>query len=211
MPNRHEHKTLSFPHTFSETILISNMSSSANFEAVVYENKGEEPLLQKPYNTMDRVVFTRFKTSSLLLGLIVGFFIQFSTLGANYLVISMWGEDVVQTSQRDIVIFSLLWSLFTSTMAIVILAFLRNLVSASYHGEDLEEMILHMECRFVVGALIGVCTAWAATDAFLGMSVQIVYSCVTLVVALSWCRLMMWLFAPPARRTTESPDTLMIV
>ena len=97
-------------------------------------------------------------------------------------------------------------------MAIVVLAFLRNLVSASYRGEDFDELILHMECRFVVGALIGLCSAWAATDAMLGMSTQIFYSFGTLAVALSWCRIMMWFFSPvPQQRTMETPHLLMIV
>ena len=47
----------------------------------------------------------------------------------------------------------------------------------------------------MVGALIGVCMAWALTDMILGLSVQIVYSFVTLFVALGWCRLMMCCFA----------------
>jgi hypothetical protein len=186
------------------------MTSSTNFQAAIYENNTEVPLLQKQTRTMGQQVFTRFKATSLILGLLVGFFIQFSTLGANYLIISLWGADVMTTSQRDIVLFSLLWSFFTSTMAIVILAFLRNLVSASYDGEDFDDMVLHMECRFIVGALVGVCSAWAATDVMLGMSAQIVYSFATLAVALAWCRIMMWFFTPSVR-TIETPDVLMIV
>jgi hypothetical protein len=145
----------------------------------------------------------RFKMSSLCLGLLVGFFIQASTLGANYLVVTVSGENVMTTSKKDIVMFSLLWSLFTSFLAIVILAFLRNLVRATYEtdneeqNDQLDDVILHMECRFVVGALIGVCTAWALTDLILGLSVQIVYSFLTLGVALAWCKLMMWCFSYP--------------
>ena len=105
----------------------------------------------------------------------VGFFIQFSTLGANFLVIQIWGEDILNKSRNDIVCFSLLWSFFTSAMAIIILAFLRNIVSIAYLSvfqrsqQLVEEMVLNLECRFVVGALIGVCTAWTITDALMGM------------------------------------------
>ena len=76
--------------------------------------------------------FASFKRSSIVLGLLVGFFIQFSTLGANFLVITIWGEDVVTKTKSDIVTFSLLWSFFTSAMAIVILGFLRNLVTIAF-------------------------------------------------------------------------------
>ena len=93
---------------------------------------------------------------------------------------------------------------------------LRNLVQATYMTDDEEEndrvddMLLHMECRFVVGALVGVCGAWAITDAMMGLSVQIVYSVFTLIAALAWCQVMMWFFAAPARRTIDTPDILMI-
>ena len=158
-------------------------------------------------------------TSSLLLGLLVGFFIQFSTLGANYLVITVWGEDVLNSSKNEIITISVLWSLFTSSMAIVILAFLRNVIMVSYRGVDMDQWVLHVECRFVVGALVGVCSAWAFTDYMLGLAHQIVYSVATLAVSLLWCRFMLWMFTPAVdnndvskqRRTTDVPDILMIV
>jgi len=172
-----------------------------------------ENLIEKEDYQLDERVFGRFKFSSMILGLFIGFFIQFSTLGANFLVITIWGEAVITKSKRDIVIFSLLWSFFTSAMAIVILGFLRNVVSISFHAirrqsEDLlDDMILHMECRFVIGALVGVCLAWTMTDILLGMKAQILYSLITLVVALFWCRVMMWCFASkkPEKKSLEEP------
>ena len=158
------------------------------------------------------------KTSSLLLGLLVGFFIQFSTLGANYLVVTVWGEDVLNTSKNEIITISILWSLFTSSMAIVILAFLRNVILVSYRGVEMDHVVLHVECRFVVGALVGVCSAWAFTDYMLGMAHQIVYSVATLAVSLLWCRFMLWMFTPAEddiaskpKRTAHIPEVLMIV
>jgi hypothetical protein len=176
---------------------------SAEYQAVIYENKAEEPLLSKEEQCVSSPttthiaadVLARFKSSSFILGIIVGFFIQFSTLGANYLALSFMGEAILNVTQWDLIIFSLVWSLITSTMAIIILAFLRKLLYAMYMDQDIEDMVLHMECRYVVGALIGVCTAWAATDVALGLSGQVVYSVVTLISALSWCRLMMYFFA----------------
>jgi hypothetical protein len=188
-------------------------------EAVLFDD-AHEPLLERPKSDehhqdrdhhratrrLDAHTYDRFQASSLALGLMVGFFIQFSTLGANYLVISIWGpEGVLNSSNHDILVFSLVWSFFTSTMAIAILAFLRNLVLATYdsdgHEEDaFDDMILQLECRFVVGALVGVCTAWAATDLALGLSTQVLYSLATLVIALGWCRVMVWCFSPVGRK-----------
>ena len=188
------------------------------FQAVVYDPSSDttEPFIQHDHHLNERV-FGRFKVASMILGLFIGFFIQFSTLGANFLVITIWGEDVITKSKRDIVMFSLLWSFFTSAMAIVILGFLRNLVTISYNAirresEDLlEDMILHMECRFVVGALIGVCLAWTMTDILLGMKAQILYSLITLVVALFWCRVMMWCFASEKSEKKSIEEPLLIV
>lgn len=187
---------------------IANMSAT--------KQASSEPLLATMATPiMEPALFHRFQRSSLFLGLLVGLFIQASTLGANYLVVSVWGEEVVNTTKQDVIYFSLVWSLFTSALAIVILAFLRNLVQACYQSDDeerndlLDDMILQMECRFVVGALIGVCSAWALTDLVLGMSMQIVYSVVTLVVALSWCRIMMWCFTE--KRSKKTAEVLMVV
>lgn len=192
------------------------MSSETAYTAV--QMGSEEPLLEEKASSAKALLenFSKFKTSSLCIGLLVGCFIQASTLGANYLLVSIWGEQDVLSSEKDVVFFSLFWSLFTSTLAIIILSVLRNLVQATYMTDDEEEndrvddMLLHMECRFVVGALIGVCGAWAATDALMGLTVQIAYSVVTLIAALAWCQVMMWFFAAPARRTIETPDVLMI-
>jgi hypothetical protein len=60
---------------------------------------------------------------------------------------------------------------------------------------NVQEMVLHMECRFVVGALVGVCMAWTMTDLLLGMKAQILYSLLTLLIALFWCRVMMHCFS----------------
>jgi hypothetical protein len=127
--------------------------------------------------------------------------VGFSGPGADFLVITIWGDEVVTKSQTDIVVFSLMRSFFTSAMAIVILRFRRNLLTVLYsavagRSQDLlEEIVLHMECRFVVGALIGVCLAWTMTAIILGMRAQIVNSLATLVVALFWCKIMMVCFA----------------
>ena len=203
----------------------------AEFPAITYAAASNEPLLEKSSKQQQQTpliapaAFQQFKNSSLYLGLLVGFFIQASTLGANYLVISVSGEDAMTTSKHNIVLFSLFWSLFTSSLAIIILAFLRNLVRATYETDEdnneddsrndqLDDMILHMECRFVVGALVGVCMAWALTDMILGLSVQIVYSFVTLFVALGWCRLMMWCFGSELEDDEEDEEestALMVV
>jgi hypothetical protein len=201
-------KTVATYLSITEKMTMSSSRKQEIFQAIPLADASSsydakyEPLIvrrQKAADTarLDDFLFARFKMSALLMGVLVGFFIQFSTLGANFLVINIWGEDILNKSRNDIVVFSLVWSFFTSAMAIIILAFLRNIVSIAYLSvmkksqEMVEELVLHLECRFVVGALIGVCTAWTITDALMGMQAQIVYSMATLAIALIWCRIMM--------------------
>jgi hypothetical protein len=176
---------------------------------------------------LDASFVDRFKYSALCFGFLIGTFIQCSTLGANFLAVNVYGQELVNKSKREIVLFSMVWSLITSGMAVIILGFMRNIVTATFnvvlqgvpakhlssrdHMETrLEEMIVHMECRFVVGALIGVCVAWTFTDYVLGMQAQVVYSGITLVLALLWCKIMLHYFAPTSTESPEPVKTILV-
>lgn len=162
-------------------------------------------------------LFGAFKTHSLVIGLLIGFFVQFSTLGANFLVIALWENDIMARSKTELILLSLVWSAFTSFMAILTLGFLRSVVTIVFQASIpperrgaadavLEEVILHLECRFVVGALIGVCAAWTVMDLFLGMNVQIICSLATLFVSLVWCKVMMQCFAKDEKSRIEAKE-----
>ena len=121
-------------------------------------------------------------------------------------------------SKTEIVLLSLLWSAFTSFMAILTLSFLRSVITivfrASIPPEQrganmdavLEEVVLHLECRFVIGALVGVCSAWTVMDVFLGMHIQVIFSLVTLVISLLWCKLMMYFFTKDEKSLIKGAD-----
>lgn len=176
-------------------------ATMAEYEYLKYEEKED----QSDGEELSMPLFGAFKSHSLIIGLLVGFFVQFSTLGANFLLIALWENDLVARSKCEIVVLSLAWSAFTSFMAILTLGFLRSVITivfraslpADRHANAdaiLEEVILHLECRFVVGALVGVCMAWTVTDVLLGMNLQIIFSLATLLVSLLWCKLMMHCF-----------------
>jgi hypothetical protein len=175
------------PHNEIFHAIPFDASSDANESLIASGDAEEED------HRIEERAFSRFKLSSLVLGLLVGF----SGLGANFLVINIWGTAVVTKSQTDIVVFGVMCCFFTSATAIVILAFLRNLVTISYSAvagrskDLLDEMVLHMECGFVFGAVIGLCLAHTMTAIILGMRTQIVYSLATLVVALFWWKIVM--------------------
>ena len=138
---------------------------------------------------------------SIIVGLIIGCFIQFSSLGANFVMTSMYGYGVFY--MKEFLIISLVWCMITSVMGVCVLLFLRSLVVTSFYAttianesfkskEDfISGLVQKMEYYFAVGALIGVCMCWTVTDVVLGMNVHVVHSLVTLLVALVWCRLVM--------------------
>jgi hypothetical protein len=165
---------------------------------------------------LEEKAFSTRKISALLLGLLVGFFIQFSIVGSRVLVITLSGEDLVIKSKANIVVFGLLWTFFTEATVIANLRFLRKLVTITYSSavaggcstEMLEEMVWRVECRFLVGVYL----AWTTTGALLGMRSQTEFSLVMLVVALVWCKIVMRCFAlhrkPTSSRRSSSADEI---
>jgi hypothetical protein len=147
-----------------------------------------------------------FKLSSLLLGLLVGFFLQLAFIGANCLVIYY-----EMKSNTNVIIFSLLWSLLTVVAAVVFMwEFIRNLRRSE---EILEGTVLHMECRFVVGAAAGICLAlmffWASWHALLSIPLGLY-----IVVAYIWYKVMTASVTdskPSSTRRSTAEQTMMNV
>ena len=166
--------------------------------------------------------FRAFYSSTVFLGVLVGVVIQLSTMGANFLVLTLHEKDNESDpssnsypSSKNIIIFSFLWSLFTSSMAFIFLGFIRSLIKVGYDkispshiseeesNAEIDEIILNVECRFVVGAMVGVCMAWTVTDLILGLKAQIFYSIIVLATALVWCQIMMKFFSRKTKSTAQ--------
>jgi hypothetical protein len=98
---------------------------------------------------LEENAFSRFKFDSLLLGLILGFFIQFSTQKVYSVVVFIWGVEVFIKFKAEGALFCILWSFFT----IAIFECLRNLVTFTYSAAGgrskdlLEDMVVRMEYR----------------------------------------------------------------
>jgi hypothetical protein len=170
-------------------------SSDANEPLIAVGDPEEED------HRLQEKALSRFKFCSPLLGLLVGFFAYSSAMGGTYLVITMWGEDVATKSKTDTFVVSLLCSFLFLAIVFVILGFLRNLVAITYsairgYSKDLpEEMVLHMEYRFVMGSLVGISLFWTMAAVLWGTTAQTVYCQAVLVVAFFWCKIMMMYFA----------------
>ena len=141
---------------------------------------------------------SQFKLFSLFLGLLIGVFIQFSSLGANYLVDRVLARASAALEEEDITTtammmnhwwFSLVWSFATSSIGVVLLLALRSLLHET--GRVHTNLLLVVECHFAAGALTGVCLAWMGTDLILLQTPQhLLHSCFTLAMALGWCKLL---------------------
>jgi hypothetical protein len=209
------HKRLATENT--KILLAIMFPRTEVFEAIPFDasSDNKEPLIaggdaEEEDHRLEEGVFSRFKFSSLLLGLLVGYFIRFSILGAIFLGIAIFGEDAFTKPETAIDGFRLFWSFFASAITIGILGFLRNLVTFAYSAvggrskDVLDVIVFNMELRFFVGTAVGFCLGWTMTDILLDMRTHMVYSLVTiLVVALFWCKIMTMCFATE-KKTSSS-------
>jgi hypothetical protein len=138
-----------------------------------------------------------FRTSALLLGVICGTFVQFSSLAANYIVWTLRHQHDAVTADyaegvevRDLLLMNLCWSLFTSLIAFSVLAVLRRMIDQN------EYMLIQLESYFTFGALGGLCSSWIVTDAALGIDTDVRANVFVLVVASVCFKLLMGVFTP---------------
>jgi len=191
------------------------MSQSLS-SAVVYQPMPDDKGTQTPEQRLHMPALGSFKNCSLMLGLLVGFFIYLSTLGAEFVGVMLWGREILNKSNHELIAFSLMWNFITTMIAIVILSSMRRLVSIVFtasvpstrtNSEDvLSEILSYMEGRFAVGALVGICISWNMTNLVLGMRPQIIQSCVILAVACLWCRVTLVLLGSPEQTLIHEDD-----
>ena len=232
-PNSHEEKGDNvdddIPTSIEESSLQEPLlpavdtSSMTSSEILVYGDHDEDDVEEEDLLDMQEQSMKWSKCYCLIIGLIVGCFIQFSSLGANFIVTSIYGTEALFL--KEYVAMSLVWCFVTSMMGVAILMFLRSLVVTSFYAttsvnktfEDKEDfvatLIQNMEYHFAIGSLIGVCTSWTLTDIVIGMKAHVAHSLVTLFVALVWCRLVLsfWGSQPSRRVRTEKTKATMMM
>ena len=193
--------------------------SSTLASAAVYHPMSDDKATQTTHTAQERLYMPalgHFKSCSLILGLLVGFFIYLSTLGAEFVGVMLWGREILNKSNHELIAFSLMWNFITTMIAIVILSSMRRLVSIVFLSsvsnkrtnteEVLSELLSCMEGRFAVGALVGICVSWNITNFVLGMKPQIIQSCVILAVACVWCRVTLVLLGTPEQSLIHAED-----
>ena len=141
---------------------------------------------------------------SIIVGVIVGIFIQASSLGTSLIMTTLYGKDIYLT--QAFVIVSLAWCLVASAMGVAVMLLLRNLVVTAFYATNsslqdeatletkenfMLQVIGNMEQCFAIGSLVGVGSAWLVTDFLLKMESHACHSIVTVGIALLWCKFVM--------------------
>jgi hypothetical protein len=165
-----------------------------------------EPLLKQQQVSsaaMDHSTPIAFSLRSLVCGWVIGVVIQLSTLNANYSIISVWDDDEsARISSQELLARSLVWSVGISLVGGFLVALLRWLSVAPLARID----TVGVECRIVIGTLLGVCVAWLATDIVIGVRAQIIYSAAILLLSMGWCSFIVFVSTKAASRL-QSLDT----
>jgi hypothetical protein len=113
-------------------------------------------------------VLANIESSSFLLGLLIGVFIEANAFSANILTLALFGDDA---DPRMVTIVSTILTC-SFTCVISILCFFHALDRLMYllevsvdTSEEIERSIIwHITCRFGLGSLIGLCSAWVIVD-----------------------------------------------
>ena len=172
----------------------SNNNSSSTAQAVA---ETEEHIMAM----MEESCLHMSKFCSIAVGMIIGIFIQASSLGTSLITTSLYGKDIYTTNA--FVMVSLAWCLVAAIMGVAVMLLLRNLVVTAFYAvnssiRDVEtldaketfmlQVIGNMEHFFAVGSLVGVGVAWLVTDFLLKMEGHACHSVVTVGLALVWCK-----------------------
>jgi hypothetical protein len=180
------------------------------------------PLLTDPISRMDvensilivrskaaAATASRFRTVSLCLGMLIGFFTQFATLGATY-VVDLKADRGETLTTVDTFLLILLWSVATIAIALVGFVVVRLRFEATYEGDDMEGDFDTVEVSYVNGMLFGVGAGWVATSTVLEATTSAPAS----LFGMSFAILLCWIlvnFAASSRKPSvkiSSPVTV---
>lgn len=133
------------------------------------------PLIEKEIEITENSR-SRYKIHSLILGALVGFFIQTSSFGANFVFQHMSGGQ-----SKNYLFFSFFWSLISSALSVAVLVLVCRILRKQSNDRS---TVWILECYFSVGALLAVHASWFATKAFMGIQT----SPFIIVLALIWAK-----------------------
>jgi len=147
---------------------------------------------------LDASMMAKLKYSCLVLGLLIGFFIQVSTIGASFLTNLPWAK---LASGHSIAMYALVWSAITATASCGVMMVFRSFLEVAFHltfgrtlnyspathDHVLDELVWYFESYFSLGVLVSVTLAWIATSFVLGTPTTLIDLVVTVALPVFWC------------------------
>jgi hypothetical protein len=134
------------------------------------------------------------------LGTLIGFFIQVVSLGAYAIMLVQWGDNVIQKTdgdwfvytilsiltQIDLCIYVVIWMAFTCTMTRGGMAMLRD----QFQTPVRRRFVFVSGVYFLVGIVMGALIAWSMIDVYLGFPIPFLPIIATVTVDLVLCYMM---------------------
>jgi len=196
------------------------MKSQPLHIAELYDNNPmNEPLLsEEDYSDVQSVdsrstdkednesIHSALLRSSLWTGVLFGAVLQVFTLVVNSTILFLWQSHRLPRAKYDVLLASLLWSCATSLASIAAMAQFRKRVERDLHGALSDDVTTDLECRFVIGAVSGICLAWTVLDIATRN-----YSCITVTLltfagALASCQALLWYYSRPGAFSSQASN-----
>lgn len=193
--------------------------------AKISDNDGNRQVVKE----LDKHMVGKMKYSCLSLGILIGFFIQVSTIGASFLTNLPWAKG---SSDQHIAVYALAWSVITATASCGVMMIFRSFVEITFnltfgrvltydpvaHDRLLDELVWYFECYFSLGVLISVTFAWIATSFALGMPSTLIDIAITIALPVFWSVSFFVIFmtkeknsSPPTRNSNNKDDAVLRV
>lgn len=186
--------------------MIYIMSPSL-YQAAVFDNDVSQSLLEKTNeehlpqheqlndNDDDDVVENNqlLQYSFVGFGVVVGWFMQLSTLGMNYLLSQQYGDDYLNNHQNHQLatnkfVCSILWSFYISIIAVMCFETIKYMSTTSTTTSNSKSNNSNntgmFDTYFLSGCIVGVCSLWFIIQSMLNVQLHFVYFITSLFVTL---------------------------
>jgi len=140
---------------------------------------------------LDEAFIARLRWTSLAVGFIVGFFVQCSTLGANFVLTILLGPQIDDITGFKRQLIGLAWSFLVGSSVVSIALLLGNLVAfvlikkLGCPAQQVSETLGYLAFMYFFGDILGIYMAFLATETSLGLY-DSVHCLLSLVVVVLW-------------------------
>lgn len=159
---------------YSQVPCCSSFDSSNDVEKQVPLLDEQDPSLVNENNTLTEKQLARY---SILIGFCTGCFVHLSTLGTSFLMLFIWGAEVLSNVSLTFELFGLLFSSVIAILAVGILTMLHKVLAVVLRQQrasetQVEETLGFLSFCHLVGSVIGMLVSVIATEAMIQHDMQ---------------------------------------